>query len=153
MPVLDTEIRPMSYQVHSYYPHMAPEDTELWSRYITENPAWASLAWYDFPVGTIPPAIKNDDVPWVKPYGIQTYSKRIDVVVPIGNVVNVIEIKPSASACALGQVLLYRHCIKVVLGKNVTAQAIIITDKADPDLLEINAKYNVRIIELGTPGG
>ena len=148
MPILSPDIIPWSYRELSNYPHMAPEDTALWTKFIRANPSWAALVWYDFPVGTIPDGVQAAAADLGDNYGIKTYSKRVDVVAPIGNVVYVVEVKPHASAVALGQAILYRHCIEPVLGHGVRAVGMIITDHADPDLLAIAANHNIQITEL-----
>jgi len=153
MPILDTHIRPMQYREMSYYPHMSSEDTDLWTRFIRDAPDWGSLVWYDFPVGSIPNGIAAEAAHIGDNYGVKTYSKRVDVVAPIGNVVYVIELKPHASAIALGQALLYSHCIRTVIGPGVRAAGMIITDHADPDLLVLAPTLGIKIIELDSLGG
>lgn len=148
MIILDTKQLPLPYQVLSYYPHLSPPDTELWTRFIKANPDYAQLAYYDLPVGTIDGFDGQETNGWQERHIFKSYSKRIDVTILHDTHCQIIEVKPHAGYIALGQILMYAHCIKDLLPTGTPIIATILTDKADPDLIVLADDLDVQIIEL-----
>lgn len=148
---LQLDIHPFPYIQQSYYPHMSPEDTDLWNRFIMTNPDFADFVYYDVPVGTLPHKIESAQRPITEKYVRQTYLKRIDALTHRNNLLHLIELKPNAGMIALGQVIMYRHCLAKMLGHDLNIHAMIVTDQADIDLPELAQIHTIHLIQLDKP--
>ncbi len=128
------------------YPHMGPEDKAIWERFIDANPDAFEICAYDVPVGSVP---EFDTVvsPTTGGDAERLYKKKIDVLAIKGEVLFIIELKPSASATALGQVSAYKTLFKREYAPKQVLQAMIITDELRPDM-EFLAEENRVLIKI-----
>jgi hypothetical protein len=128
----------------AWYPHMMPYDVAIWERFIENNPDAYEKVIYDFPVGSDPDFDTTLDVG-----GNSTaqalYKKRIDVVGFKGNTIDIIELKPNASASALGQVLGYVELYKRDVSMTPVPRPVLITDKLRIDMEEMALALGVTI--------
>lgn len=150
---IDTRELLFTFGHRERYPHLSPEDTDLWEEFMRQYPMFCTHVYYDMPVGCIPPHIQANRGELSQWYLNKTYCKRIDVVAIQSEVPIVIELKPHAGADSLGQVLLYRHCLSAILDDNTPPRSMIITNLADTDLINLAPKYGVQIINLTIPEG
>lgn len=148
---LKIDIHPYPFIQQTYYPHMSPEDTILWNRFIKERPDFADFVYYDVPVGTLPNKIEPQHKPITEKYVRQTYLKRIDALTHRDKTLHVIELKPHAGMIALGQVIMYRHCLFKLLEGGYHVIAMIVTDTADLDLPELTEQNDIRLVQLDNP--
>lgn len=139
---------PLPYAHRGYYQHLSPRDTALWDQFITRYPNEFELVWYDIPCGCTPLDGQPNDPPWLERYATQTYCKRIDVIAQAGSHFHIIELKPNAGMTALGQVIMYTHCLRDQVPKSYRLEPHIITDHADPDLFPLLARFGVTLDEL-----
>src|SRR3990167_4733988 len=115
------------YEKRYWYPHMQPDHVALWERFIERYPDMFESCWYDLPVGTIPEF--NDPAHPVYVGGQEKlYRKKIDVVGFSKGKVVIIEIKPKATASAIGQVKRYKYLFTKEWPQLPTSEAAVITD-------------------------
>ena len=148
---LPIDLHPFPFIQQTYYPHMSPEDTTLWNRFIETHPHFADFAYYDVPVGSLPHNIQSAQRPITERYVKQTYLKRIDALTQQDKLLHLIELKPYAGMIALGQVIMYRHCLAKLLGNDYNIHGMIISDIADVDLPELATIHQIQLLELDKP--
>ena len=127
------------------YPHMKPNDVEIWDRFIRDNPEAYDSVQYDVAVGSAPDFdVTVGDSP--NATALQLYKRKIDVVGFKNGRVDIIEIKPSAGSSALGQVLgyvlLYKRDIKLL----PEPRPCLLTDKIGIDIQELADHMGVTIL-------
>jgi len=88
------------------YPHMKPEDIEVWERFIANNPAFFDTVDYDVAVGDGAPQ-NPEHPPEIQADGKILTQKKIDVVGYSNNVAYVVEVGPIADMRKLGQIQTY----------------------------------------------
>ena len=88
------------------YPHMGPEDAQIWNDFISTKPDLFSTCWYDMRVGEGGDVSKEEDRTFEKQWWDLT-RWRADVIAEDGLAIYVIELKPRANAKALGQANAY----------------------------------------------
>jgi len=132
------------YEKLSKYPHLRPEDIEIWERFIFKYPYFFESVDYDVRVGegqkyskSAPENIREDL------RGLT--QKRIDVVGYVGNTTHIVEVKPRAATTAIGQVLTYEELYKIDFPEETNIIKTIITDHEVPDIATIVEKYNINI--------
>jgi hypothetical protein len=124
------------------YPHFVKEDVVIWERFIDKNPGFFDSVDYDVHVGKPReyPEIAQEKVK----EGMEYLSrKRIDVVGYKNKNVFIVEIKPSASFSAIGQVLGETELFKKEFPKEKRIFPIILTDLEVPDIPELCKKYKI----------
>ena len=133
------------YELRSWYPHMKPNDKEIWDRFIVNNPSAYDYCQYDVLVGS-DPAFDTTVTPETGGDAWKLYQKKIDVVGFKGERIDLIELKPRAGAAAIGQVLMYRKLYKKDYSPPTQPKCIIITDDVKTDTLEFAKEQGVSII-------
>lgn len=128
----------MPYEVRLFYPHMAPNDTQIWTRFIQQNPSAFDAVAYDVAVGE---GASFDTVvnPATGGSVARLYQRRIDVIGRKDDNYVIIEVKPRASTAAIGQVKAYTKLFNRDYGERVVATALIVTDSLLPEM-EVLAK-------------
>jgi len=129
----------------AWYPHMMPYDVAIWERFIENNPNAYEKCIYDFPVGSLPDFDTTLDV-GAGSTAQALYKKRIDVVGLNGDKVDIIELKPNASASALGQVLAYVELYKRDVSMTPVPRAVLITDTIRSDMEQLALALGVTLI-------
>lgn len=120
--------------VMPHYPHMLLEDRRIWTEFLKSKVVEITEVWYDVHVGkSVPLPLGSSDMEQRISDGLTR--KRIDVVCHVGDSYWVVEIKPRASMTALGQVLTYVRLFTIEFGMIELAQAVIICESVDEDLL------------------
>jgi hypothetical protein len=123
---------------------MAVNDIPIWERWLTKHATEYDGFQYDVRVGRgrpappgFPPEFKKD---------IQDLTRlRIDAVGIVGPAADLIEVKQTAGASALGQILTYKELYQDEPGARAVRQMLIVTDNPHPDLLSAARKLNVLV--------
>ena len=132
----------MEYKKLLKYPHLGPEDSAIWDRFIEKNPGAYSAVDYDVKVGegrdysALPEDEYSEDLKYLS-------KKRIDVVAFTGNEIHVIELKPSAGLSAIGQALGLADLYRVIAPADKRVVPVVITDQILPDIEALCAKQGV----------
>lgn len=135
------------YQNQNAFPHMGPEDSKVWKRFINAYPDAYDSVDYDVKVGTVPAFVSRDAV------GVggdikNLYLRKIDVIGFAGERIDIIEVKPIAGFSAVGQILGYMmHWKEENMGFPAT-RAVIVCASAPLDvqlLAEINGVEIIRV--------
>jgi len=126
------------------YPHMLPNEAEIWDRLLAiRTPPFIKLE-YDVHVGDTPEP--PPDLPdYLKPMFETVYRKRIDVVAHDPDKIFVIEVKPRAGMSALGQVLSYKFLYERDFKPTKPVEMRIVSEREEPNIREIAALQNVGI--------
>ena len=130
------------YEKLAKYPHLRPEETKIWERFIKNNPDFFDEVMYDVRVGE-GREYPESEMPQVTEAMEYLSKKRIDVVGFIDDEIYVIEIKPKANLSAVGQALGLAELFREVtpLWKRVIPT--IITDEILPDMEALCVKMGV----------
>lgn len=130
------------------YPHLMPEDTIIWRRFVKQGQFLPDEVWYDVRVGT-PIEVASGQPEWMRKWAEYSSRKRIDIVGRMGSDWLVIEAKPKAGVVALGQVVFYGW--KFELEYKPTGRVIpaIVTDSVDPDLRPLFDVAGIVVFEVG----
>lgn len=135
------------YGKRTYYPHMKPNDTAIWERFMSANQAFFDTVQYDVLVGTAP---DFDTVVNTETGGSieALYKKKIDVVGHKDGKIFIVEVKPRAGASAIGQLLGYVELYKRDVKPSVEPQAILLTDTINKDTQMVAEKFKVQLIAV-----
>ena len=129
------------------YPHMLPEDVDVWREYLGGEPMDFSSVWYDVHVGqamSVPlgsPAYMRRVVEGIS-------RKRIDVVGLVACELRIIELKGHAGMESIGQVVTYRQLYLEEFETRLPVTCWVICGTADRDILDLAEKLEVQIIPL-----
>lgn len=135
------------YAERYWYPHMGPEDAAIWVRFIKAFPDAYDECQYDVKVGKIPDMVLESPDPAIRGQA-PLYQRKIDVVGWRDGKPEVIELKPAASASAIGQVSGYSYLYARDINDGVKPAALIITDRLLPEMEELADVQGVRIIAV-----
>jgi len=115
------------------YPHMAPADTAIWTRYIRANQTAFDQVAYDVAVGE---GAEFDTVVNPETGGDirKLYQRKIDVLATKDGITYVIEVKPRASTSAIGQVKGYIRLVERDIPELKNLRALIVTDSMMPEM-------------------
>ena len=130
------------------YPHMMPEDTIIWKKFIENGLFLPDLVWYDVRVGR-GISIPSGQPDWMQRMADYTDKKRIDMVWKTGPTWWVIEAKPFAGVVALGQALFYAELFEAEYVPGQPVLRGIITDHVDLDVKPIFDKAGIVVFEVG----
>lgn len=130
------------------YPHMMPEDTIIWTRFLKNADVLIDEVWYDVRVGSAVP-VDTGQPEWMKRMAEYVTRKRIDVVARRGRDYWIIEAKPFAGVVALGQALYYANAFKAEYKPAGSVVPAVVTDLVDPDVQSILDRYGVVVFEVG----
>ena len=130
------------------YPHMMPEDTVIWTRFLKNADVRIDEVWYDVRVGKAV-EVPSGQPEWMKRFAEYSTRKRIDIVARRGNDYWIIEAKPKAGVVALGQALYYAEAFKAEFKPTASVVPAVVTDRVDPDVRPIFDRYGVVVFEVG----
>ncbi len=136
------------YKQLSNYPHMKPRDAVIWDKFILTHPDFYDSVDYDVPCGTTAP-IDEEAPDWFKADNNWLTSRHLDVVGYKGDIIDLIEIKPSAGFTALGQIISYDFLYGKKYNPQTKTRSVIITDDAERDIELLCEEYNVLLLEVG----
>ena len=130
------------------YPHMMPEDTIIWRKFISNGMFLPDRVWYDVRVGR-GIQLPSGQPEWMKRMVDYTHKKRIDMIWKFGPAWWVIEAKPAAGVVALGQVLFYAELFESEYAQGQKVGRGIVTDFVDLDVKPIFDKAGIVVFEVG----
>lgn len=130
------------YKRYLKYPHLSPEDSLIWNRFILRFPDYFFKVSYDLKVGKprdyskFPKGKIRDDLELLS-------RKRIDVVGWRKNQIYIMELKPSASFSALGQALGLAELFRRDFYYKEIIKPCVITNQEIPDIKELAEKQDI----------
>jgi hypothetical protein len=130
------------------YPHLMIGDIAIWEEFLVEGDHSFDSFDYDVHVGegVVPsPEWSNE----VKAMALALSEKRIDVVGWVGDVSSIIEVKPSASLSAIGQVLCYRELYSTHFPARLRPLLMIVTDFELPDIRKLCSIFKISYVVVG----
>ena len=133
------------YEKRYKYPHLAPNDVEIWERFISAYPDRYTTVTYDFALGSVPVS-SSPDLGEIGGNSSRLYQRRMDVVAQSEGETHIIEIKPNASASALGQVLAYAELYKQFIDPSAKTVPILLTDRVGTDMALLAHAMGVTLI-------
>jgi len=133
------------YGKRTWYPHMKPYDISIWEAFMSEFPLMYDHVQYDVACGDGPQFDTLIDAN-TGGHAEMLYKKKIDVVAFKGAQIDIIELKPNASAASIGQVKMYRLLYIKDYNPPVTPKCIVITDNPTPNLGEFAHAEGVLLV-------
>lgn len=135
------------YEKLHRYPHLRPEEVEMYERLLVHFPTLFTSVDFDVRVGTgqffpgiLPKEIHQD--------GRELSKWRIDFVGYKDDSTTIVELKTAARASAIGQLT----CYKILYERNVTniqnLNLLLVTDQVVPDLKYCASILNIKVIKL-----
>ncbi len=127
------------------YPHLFPRDVPIWERFLEKFSADYVGFDYDTKVGSgiePPPDATEADLRLIA--GV--YKKRIDAVGYKASETHIIEVKPSATFSAVGQVLGYASLFRVEFPNLPAVKPVLLTDFETPDIRNFALNAGVTLI-------
>lgn len=136
-----------AYKKGYWYPHMKPRDISIWERFIDKYPDRYDKVQYDFAIGDVPQFIANASSPEGQKMA-ELYKLKIDVLGYTADRLDLIEIKPSATAASIGQVLGYKQIYERDEKPTLPVNPIVLTDelKVNMDFLAQQAGVQIIIV-------
>ena len=128
--------------VMGHYPHMLSEDTDVWSKVLSDPPHKFLKVWYDVHVGKSMADITVDD-PVARSVAQGVSRKRIDCVVLTDKKLFVVEIKPFGNMVALGQIISYLRLFRSEFKTRLQPVPAIACYEVDPDILDDLHIFNI----------
>lgn len=141
------DLERFAYGPRYWYPHMGPEDRAIWIRFIEKFPDAYDECAYDVKVGKIPDFVLQSEDPAIRGQA-PLYQRKIDVVAFLDGKVDIIELKPSATSSAIGQVSSYSYLFMRDISDGVKPGALVLTDRLLPEMEELAEVQGVRIIAV-----
>jgi hypothetical protein len=132
------------YQNQLAFPHMGPEDTKVWRRFIEAHPNKYDTVDYDVKVGTVPAFVTRGDA-GVGGDIANLYLRKIDVVAFNQEVIDIIEVKPKAGFSAVGQILGYMMHWQTEHAGIGTARAVLVCEEASLDVRMLAEQNGVEV--------
>jgi len=136
------------FEIQSHYPHMKPHDVHIWEKFIHANAGFFNSVDYDVCVGRAPEWLEREGSNHAKSQEI-LHRKKIDVVGYTDDAVWLVEIKPSAAASALGQVLTYKPLYMIEYPQTPSLRLAILTNQAQNQYDKVFDHHGVRLLEVG----
>ena len=132
------------YEKGYWYPHMKPRDIEIWERFILKYPDAYDKCQYDFSVGDAPAFIDSQsDV--IGGSMAELYKLKIDVLGYKDQHIDLIEVKPAASASSIGQLLGYKSLYLRDVKPSMPVFPIIITNEEKLNMRFLCAEQGVTL--------
>lgn len=124
------------------YPHMFPLDIAIWERFIDSDGARYNSFSYDVKVGKGTRSPKGVDAAYRSMQ--RTLSKfRIDAIGNRGDYLEIFEVKPNASAGAIGQVITYVMLFVKQYNEGLPVRGAIVTDRERPDMRSLTEELGI----------
>jgi len=128
------------------YPHLLPEDTAVWSKFLKTDANRIIECWYDVRIGqSVLLGPNADEMDWKIASGLTR--KRIDVVCRVEDGFWVVEVKPYANMYAVGQILTYVRLFKAEYEPEGELNPVLVCDDYDEDLLDEFDEFGILVIK------
>jgi len=129
------------------YPHLLPEDAQLWNDFLVQFSPPHSTFMYDVAVGPgRDPGPGHDDS--IRSMAIHLSKRRIDVVGVRPDGVDIFEITQSAGLKAAGQAIVYPHLLTVTWSLSVPVTTSIICRNCQDDIEPVLSAHDIRLIVI-----
>jgi len=129
------------------YPHMLPNETVIWDRFLKRHGDYFEGFEYDVRVGEGIGEPVNLVEPW-RSAAIALSRKRIDAVGRRGQEVWLFEVKPEAGLSAIGQLMAYKVLYEDEHGGGVVTHLAIVSDRVDRDTKRAAQAHGIRVYEV-----
>jgi len=132
----------VKYEKLLKYPHLRPEETLIWNKFIDKYPDYFEEVEYDVTVGT--PSLPPGELPenYKRMWEYLT-KKKIDVVGYSEGKVFIVEIEPNADIRGIGEVLAKRDLFKEEHPGFRDYFAVLVTDYEKPDVRRLCGSYKI----------
>lgn len=134
-------------EVMRKYPHMMPQDSRIWTKYLLSNHLRSNEVWYDLHVGNAV-VLPEGSSAAMQRVSEGVTRKRIDVVARIGAGFWVIEIKPIGTMAALGQAVTYRNIFAAEYAGAAESVAVVLCALIEEDIIETADDLGVLVLSL-----
>lgn len=124
------------------YPHMFPLDIAIWERFLIGNADHYNSFSYDVKVGKGTKAHKPKDAVYVQMQSVLS-KFRVDVIGDHGDYLELFEVKPNASASAIGQVIVYLMLFVKEYNEDIPVKGAIVTDFEKPDMRSLTEELGM----------
>jgi hypothetical protein len=133
------------------YPHLLPEDAELWNDYLEQFSPPHTTFLYDVAVG--PGRDPGDSfADPIRKMALQLSKRRIDVVGIQPDGVEIFELTQSAGLKAAGQAIVYPHLLTVTWNLSIPVTTTIICRFCQDDIEPVLDAHAVRLVIIPPPG-
>jgi hypothetical protein len=143
MPVYPVEWVPVT--MSGRYPQMAKNDMLVWERFLLIHGGEFEAAAYNVALGGVTPAgdelSEADRLMWK-----YNTAKKIDALLRREGECWLVEVKPTASLSAIGQVVGYTLLAKVDPFTDLPVFPVIVTDGVDPDVQYVANQLGVSVL-------
>lgn len=133
------------FEKRYWYPHMKPRDIEIWERFIAKFPDAYEKCQYDFAIGDIPDFMENASSPEGQAMR-ELYKLKIDVLGYKGDTIDIIEVKPDASASSIGQLLGYVKLYQRDMNPTAKLRPVIVTSSLRSNMEYLSESQGVELI-------
>lgn len=138
----------MTPKISVRYPHMMPEDTLIWRKFVENSDGIPDEVWYDVRVGKAV-EVPSGQPEWMVKFAEYSTRKRIDIVGRRGLLWMVIEAKPRAGVVALGQAVYYAWAFSQEYNPPGRVIPVIVTDVVDEDVQPVFDRAGVLVYAVG----
>ena len=131
-----------AYELLPNYTHLSEAETEIWNRFIIKYPDFCERVDYDIVVGDEPEVDEALKEPW---YRNANYLGRykIDAIGYKDKKHFVFEVKQRGGPSALGQCLAYMSMYQELVGKEIDAEPVLVTDKERPNIRRLCEEHDI----------
>jgi len=131
---------------------LSSNDAELLERFLRTMPRPPDELHTHVPVGRLPVVHEDQDDPDTAKLLATLWPRRIDAMARWGEDWYLIECKPDAAHYVVGQVLCYYFWLLRERPDLPIAMPVVLTDKADEDVLPVLEALGIIVVELGPRG-
>lgn len=132
------------------YPHLLPEDAQLWNDYQELYKPDHCTFMYDVAVGPgRDPGDTFDDN--IRQMALQLSKRRLDVVGIRPDSVEIFELTQSAGLKAAGQAIVYPHWLIATWEITTPVTTTIICRNCQPDIVDVLIRYDIRLVTIPLP--
>lgn len=126
------------------YPHMLPEERQIWHRFISPREGAYRKIVYDLHLGqgAIPPA---DASLQLRKVIASTSRKRVDAIGYKADSITIFEVKPRAGMSAIGQLLNYKNLFMKEHNPTVPINLAVVSARLDPDVAATMEQHGIKI--------
>lgn len=135
----------MTNTLRTRYPHLLPEDNQLWNDYqIFHEPAFDTFL-YDVAVGL--PRDPGAEFPDnIRAMAMRLSRRRLDVVAINASGIMIFEITQSAGLRAVGQAMVYPHLLRTTWQTTVPIAVTIVTRTIEPNIHSALSEFNILVV-------
>lgn len=141
----------MSQSRPTRYPHLLPEDADLWNDYLEQLSPPHTTFMYDVAVGPGRDPGDSFDDP-IRKMALQLSKRRIDVVGIQPDGVEIFELTQSAGLKAAGQAIVYPHLLTVTWDLSIPVTMTVICRNVQDGIESVLYAHGVRLVIIPPAG-